>query len=112
VNERSASPLLVRGQTLRLGLGLPLSWQGWAVLVVWMAAVWGGSAWLVPRSLPLFALFTAAMVASLVAVYYLKGEPRRLALGRPGLTGGASACAKCGAERPSKLNSRGARGGG
>jgi hypothetical protein len=59
------------------GWGPPTSWQGWLVFFIWLAVLLPVSIWLAPRSLPLFFLFEAAMIALLITVCYIKGEPRR-----------------------------------
>jgi hypothetical protein len=59
------------------GWGLPLTWQGWVVMVVWVGMVIPGSIWLSRTNIPLFAVFMATMVIVLAAICYLKGEPPR-----------------------------------
>jgi uncharacterized membrane protein YhaH (DUF805 family) len=59
------------------GWGLPATWQGWIVLILWIAIVTAGSAWLAPQSLLLFYLFLAVMCAVLLSLCFAKGEPPR-----------------------------------
>ncbi|MBL9092432.1 MAG: hypothetical protein JNL96_14490 [Planctomycetaceae bacterium] len=59
------------------GWGLPATWQGWVVMLVWTVAYVGGSVWIAARSLPWFFLFCGVMVAVLISVCYAKGEPPR-----------------------------------
>ena len=59
------------------GWGPPMTWQGWLVLLVWIAVVTGVSPWLAQRSVPLFALFVVTMIATIIAICYAKGEPPR-----------------------------------
>jgi hypothetical protein len=59
------------------GWGPPATWQGWLVLIAWLAVVIPGSVWLGPRSIPLVALFLALMVLVLMLVCYVTGEPPR-----------------------------------
>jgi hypothetical protein len=59
------------------GWGPPTSWQGWLVAIIWIAVLVPTSIWLAPRSLPLFVVFEAAMIAALVTICYIKGEPPR-----------------------------------
>jgi len=59
------------------GWGLPATWQGWAVMLVWTVAFVGGSVWIAGRSLPWFFLFCSVIVAVLISVCYAKGEPPR-----------------------------------
>ena len=57
------------------GWGPPSTWQGWVVLLVWMAIVIAVSPWLVTRSMPLFIVFQLVMVTGIIAICYAKGEP-------------------------------------
>ncbi len=59
------------------GWGPPSTWQGWLVLGVWFGVLMPVSIWTAERSLLLFALFETAMVAVLIVIGYLKGEPPR-----------------------------------
>jgi uncharacterized membrane protein YhaH (DUF805 family) len=56
------------------GWGLPCSWQGWVVLLVWLAAFLAGVRFL-PRWLPAHLAFMVVMVVLLLMVCYCKGEP-------------------------------------
>ncbi len=57
------------------GWGLPATWQGWVVFVAWIAILSAVSPFLAGSSAPLFCLFIAVMIAAIIAVCYLKGEP-------------------------------------
>ena len=57
------------------GWGPPSTWQGWVVLLVWMAITIAVSPWLVTRSMPLFIVFQVVMVIGIIAICYAKGEP-------------------------------------
>jgi uncharacterized membrane protein YhaH (DUF805 family) len=59
------------------GWGLPITWQGWVVLVVWFVILYPGSVWTVMRHWALFAAFIVVMTGSLIAICYAKGEPPR-----------------------------------
>ena len=60
------------------GWGPPVTWQGWAFLIAWVAAVVVGSPLLHHRGgLPLFLVFFIPMLALLLLVCWLKGEPPR-----------------------------------
>ena len=61
------------------GWGLPITWQGWVVMLLWFAAVTGGSLWLVrePPGSGLFILFVVLMSVVLVAICWIKGERPR-----------------------------------
>ncbi len=59
------------------GWGLPATWQGWVVFIIWIAIIVLASPWLAIRSLPWFFSFIAMMTAILIAICYIKGEPPR-----------------------------------
>ena len=58
------------------GWGFPQVWQGWAVLVLFIAGIVAGACLLlVERSLVPFLLYTGVLVAILLVICYIKGEP-------------------------------------
>ena len=58
------------------GWGLPIAWQGWVVLIAFVAASIAGGYFLPPHRNPsLFALFIICIVALLICIMWLKGEP-------------------------------------
>lgn len=59
------------------GWGLPQTWQGWIVMMVWVAVLIGGLVVLAPHSQLAHVLFVATMVVALMLVCYWKGEPPR-----------------------------------
>ena len=59
------------------GWGLPLTWQGWTVLIVWLAGSILVFRYLLPRRAPLRLLFALGMVLLLLGICYMKGEPPR-----------------------------------
>ncbi|HAI14490.1 MAG TPA: hypothetical protein DCM28_22485 [Phycisphaerales bacterium] len=59
------------------GWGFPATWQGWVVLVVWIAIELAGSFWAVSLSLVFFYVFQVIMGGILLAICYIKGEPPR-----------------------------------
>jgi len=60
------------------GWGVPGTWQGWAVLAVFFAALPAGALLFHPAESPLgFAAWSAVLSLALVLVCYLKGEPPR-----------------------------------
>jgi hypothetical protein len=59
------------------GWGFPITWQGWVVLLVWLAILYPGAVWTVSRHWALFTIFIIAMTTSLFAICYAKGEPPR-----------------------------------
>jgi hypothetical protein len=58
------------------GWGLPVTWQGWAVIAGYLLLL-GVGALLFPiaRELPALLVYTGIMTAALVIICYLKGEP-------------------------------------
>ncbi len=57
--------------------GPPVTWQGWAVMGVWLAVFLSVTPLLAVRHWYEFAGFVAAMTAVLVAICYAKGEKPR-----------------------------------
>jgi len=58
------------------GWGLPLNWQGWAVLVVFVLLLAVGGVFVSPDGNPVaYALYASGLSAALVGVCYWKGEP-------------------------------------
>lgn len=55
------------------GWGPPNTWQGWLVLIIWLALVSTGAFLLMPNA-ALFAAYTGFMVILLIAICLLKGE--------------------------------------
>jgi hypothetical protein len=60
------------------GWGLPLTWQGWVVITVWLAVLVA----VIPslhlhRHILEYVVFVVGMVAALFGVCYWKGEPLR-----------------------------------
>jgi hypothetical protein len=64
------------------GWGLPLTWQGWAVLGVFAVLLCAGALILQPRKGPAFSIYVVGASAALVLVCYLKGEPPRWRWGK------------------------------
>jgi hypothetical protein len=65
------------------GWGLPLTWQGWVVLIAWTLVLVVAAPG--PNKHPaLFGLFLVVMLAVLVAICYAKGEPPRWRWGDKG----------------------------
>ena len=60
------------------GWGPPRTWQGWLVLVAFFILLAVGVIVFLPKQqLGIFIVYTAVLVALLMAVCYLKGEPPR-----------------------------------
>ena len=59
------------------GWGLPLTWQGWAILLVWTAALVATAARLLPLHPLAFLGLAMVMAALLTLICYVTGEPPR-----------------------------------
>jgi len=57
------------------GWGPPVTWQGWLVLLGWMAAFLAAVRILMPRHPGMLAGYVVAMSALLLLICYAKGEP-------------------------------------
>lgn len=58
------------------GWGPPRTWQGWLVLAVFFALLAVGTVVFLPNQQPgSFVAYTAVLVAALIAICYLTGEP-------------------------------------
>jgi hypothetical protein len=57
-------------------LGLPLTWQGWAVLLAFVALLALGGVLFSPAVSPVrYALYAGVLCTALTGVCYAKGEP-------------------------------------
>ncbi len=57
------------------GWGLPLTWQGWLVMAVFVVLLLGGAVTLLPsHGAGIFVAYTALLSVLLIAVCWLKGE--------------------------------------
>jgi hypothetical protein len=63
------------------GWGLPGTWQGRGVLILWLTSFILGGRYLVPRNLYAHLAFSVAMVGLLLSICYKKGEPPRWRFG-------------------------------
>lgn len=59
------------------GWGLPVRWQGWLVILAWLAIILTCGLTLMPQRPGAFLLRVTIATAVLVFVCYLKGEPAR-----------------------------------
>jgi len=66
------------------GWGLPVAWQGWAVLIAYAALLAAGAMLLLPERRALFVAHAAVVTALLVLVCWLKGEKPRWRWGDKG----------------------------
>lgn len=65
------------------GWGLPLTWQGWAVLIAFMLLLLGGTIVISPAVSPVkHLLYVTVLSAALVGICYAKGEPPKWRWGR------------------------------
>ena len=70
-------------KTYGWGWGIPSKWQGWAVLVAYIALLIGASLLFPPATqLPAYLLSVFGISAVLIAVCYLTGEPPQWQWGR------------------------------
>jgi hypothetical protein len=81
--SESQSTYWFPGKRYGWGWGTPLTWQGWAVLPLWLAIVITGVRHFAYRhGLLQQRAFTGAMVSALLLIGYLKGEPPRWRWGK------------------------------
>jgi len=67
------------------GWGLPLTWQGWLTLAIFLGFVIGGLWYFPPKRAPVTcAFYLAAVSILLVTMCWLKGEPPRWRWGNSG----------------------------
>ncbi len=62
------------------GWGLPRTWQGWVVMIVWFAVVMVGNILMLgrwPTSVVPFLIFTTVMAVLLIAICWIKGDKPR-----------------------------------
>lgn len=65
------------------GWGLPVAWQGWIVLIAFLALLAAGAAVLLPRvGECAFLAYSGLLCAVLIGICYLKGEPPEWRWGR------------------------------
>jgi len=69
-------PYWFRAKRYGWGWGLPATWQGWVVFVLWLVGAAAGVP-LAIFSLPLFIVWMFVLLAGLLAVCFAKGEPPR-----------------------------------
>jgi hypothetical protein len=60
------------------GWGLPVAWQGWLILAAFFALLLAGTVAILPfYGRGAFVIYSLALVAALLVVLRLKGEPQR-----------------------------------
>jgi hypothetical protein len=57
------------------GWGPPVAWQGWAILIAWIAVLAAGALRLIPGHPVAFLLLAVVMAALLTFICYVTGEP-------------------------------------
>ena len=72
-----SKPYWFRAKRYGWGWGLPLRWQGWLVLVAYLALQLGACKLLVPADMHSFAGVTIALALILVLICWRTGEPPR-----------------------------------
>jgi hypothetical protein len=82
MKARSNHPIWFPAKQYGWGWGMPVAWQGWAVLTVWIGLVAAGASFLAGRNWVGFAIFMALMVALLIGICYATGEPPRWRWGK------------------------------
>ena len=72
----SGQPAWFRKKKIGYGWGLPLTWQGWAVFVGYMALSTLGAVFLTepPSRLPFFLLFFIPLTVLFIYICWKKGE--------------------------------------
>jgi lipoprotein signal peptidase len=73
-----------RAKRYGYGWGLPLRWQGWAVLVAFFVLLAAGNLWLLTfrHSPGFFLAYLVILCGALFGVCYAKGEPPQWRWGR------------------------------
>ena len=66
------------------GWGPPLVWQGWVVLIAWIALLFAGLLLFAPMAPVAHALYALVMTAVLIAICWAKGERPRWRWGDDG----------------------------
>ena len=64
------------------GWGPPVRWQGWVVMIVWMAVCTLGSFVLAGRNWIAFVVFLVVMIGVIITICYAKGERPRWRWGK------------------------------
>ena len=65
------------------GWGIPISWQGWVVLAIFISLMVIGAWLLLPmRNVRLYVAYVLILTTLLVAICWLKGEPPRWRWGK------------------------------
>ena len=71
-------------KTYGWGWGMPATWEGWAVMVVFMAAMLAGGMYLLTRyGQGVFLAFALVCCMALLAICWAKGEPPAWRWGKP-----------------------------
>ena len=75
-------PYWFRAKRYGWGWGLPCAWQGWVVMITWVALVIILTPILALHSMPSFFVFIFGMAGVLIAICWAKGEPPRWRWGK------------------------------
>jgi hypothetical protein len=78
----SSRPIWFAAKRYGWGWGLPVAWQGWVVLAVWLVVLMSVSPFLAGRNWGEFTAFMLLMAVLLIGVCYAKGEPPRWRWGK------------------------------
>ncbi len=79
-NERT--PYWFAAKQYGWGWGLPLRWEGWVVMAVWLAVIVTDAALFAGRSWGIYATVMVAAVGGLIGMCWWKGEPPRWRWGK------------------------------
>jgi hypothetical protein len=74
-SERKANRYWFPAKRYGWGWGPPKTWQGWAVVIVWFAAIAAATPLLMPGHRLAFFCFVLIMIVFLLLICYAKGEP-------------------------------------
>jgi hypothetical protein len=77
-----ARPIWFPAKRYGWGWGLPVAWQGWVFMVLWMFVFTSGAFFLAGRHWGAYALFVLLMAGLLVVVCFARGESPRWRWGK------------------------------
>jgi hypothetical protein len=71
----TSSPYWFPAKRYGWGWGPPTVWQGWAVFILWFAAIGVAALLMLPGHVAGFLAFNVLMTVLLLVICYAKGEP-------------------------------------
>jgi uncharacterized membrane protein YhaH (DUF805 family) len=75
--DTNEKPVWFRAKRYGWGWSWPCAWQGWVVLAVWLALLYGAALLLVPNHVILWIISLTVLCAALIVVCLMKGEKPR-----------------------------------